>query len=160
MRNKSILQRFLHAPVYFYRWGLGGLLGRRFLLLTHIGRRIGLPHQTVLEVMDYRTEGKGEAPEIIVMSGFGRNSNWLRNVEATQEAEVTIGSRNFAAAYRILGEDEAVMVVRHYEQRNWVIAPVIRLVLSQLLGWKYRGSESDHRRLVGQLPLIAFWPRS
>jgi len=28
-----------------------------------------------------------------------------------------------------------------------------------LLGWKYRASETDRRRLVGQIPLLAFRPR-
>jgi hypothetical protein len=109
--------------------------------------------------MDYRDhEPKGD-PEIVVMSGFGRNANWLQNIEATQEAEVTIGSRHFGAAHRILDEEEAVNVVRRYEARNRLILPVIRFVLGRLLGWKYSGSDHDHRRLVAQLPLVAFWPR-
>jgi deazaflavin-dependent oxidoreductase (nitroreductase family) len=128
--------------------------------LTHVGRRSGVRHQTVLEVMEYRNHGKNADPEIIVMSGFGRNANWLLNIEATPEAEVTIGGRHFAAAHRILDVDEAVKVVRGYEQRNQLLAPIIRSVLSRLLGWKYFGSESDHRRLVAQLPLVAFSPRS
>ncbi len=30
-------------PIILYRLGLGGLLGTRFLLLTHTGRKSGLP---------------------------------------------------------------------------------------------------------------------
>jgi hypothetical protein len=52
-----------------------------------------------------------------------------------------------------------VQVVRSYERRNRFIAPVIRLVLSRLLGWRYNGSEGDRRRLVAQLTLVAFRPR-
>ena len=135
---------------------LGPLFGKRFLLLTHTGRRTGVRRQTVLEVMDYRREG----PEAVVMSGFGRDSDWLCNIEATPGEEVTVGSAHFQASHRFLGEDEAVNVVRNYERRNQFMAPLVRWVLSRLLGWPYRGAEDDRRRLVEQLPLIAVRPRT
>ena len=152
--NRTLL-RFLRAPVLLYRYGFGWTLGRRFLLLTHTGRRSGARHQTVLEVMEYRDNG----PEIVVMSGFGRNANWLRNIEAASTTEIDIGSCHFKAVYRFLTNDEAVEVVRGYERRNRFMRWIVRLVLSRLLGWNYRGSDSDHQRLVEQLPLIAFQPR-
>ncbi len=155
-KPKGVLRYLLRAPVYLYRWGCGRLLGKRFLLLTHIGRRTGLPHQTVLEVVEYREDG----PEVVVMSGFGPNSDWLRNIEATPDSEVVIGSQRFVATHRILDEGEAVRVFRGYEQRNRFIAPIVCWVLSRLVGWRYDGSENDRRRLVEQLPLIAFRPRS
>ena len=94
------------------------------------------------------------------MSAFGPAADWLRNVETTPNPEVVIGSQRFIAAYRILDEEEAVRVIAGYEQRHWLIAPIIRLVLSRLLGWRYRGSSGDRRRLIAQLPLIAFRQRS
>jgi deazaflavin-dependent oxidoreductase (nitroreductase family) len=124
-------------------------------LLIHIGRRTGRRRRTVLEVMEYRQEG----PEMVVMSAFGPKADWLRNIEATPGPEVVIDSQDFTAAHRVLGEEETVQVVRSYERRNRFIAPVIRLVLSRLLGWRYNGSEGDRRRLVAQLTLVAFRPR-
>jgi deazaflavin-dependent oxidoreductase (nitroreductase family) len=152
----GVLRRLFRAPVYLYRWRCGRLLGHRLLLLIHFGRRTGLRRQTVLEVIEYRKQG----PEAVVMSAFGRNANWLRNIEATARAEVVIGSQGFPAAHRILDEQEAVGVIAGYEQRNRFIAPIIRLVLSRLVGWRYHGSEDDCRRLVRELPLIAFRPRT
>jgi deazaflavin-dependent oxidoreductase (nitroreductase family) len=153
-RLNDALRRLFRSPVYLYRWKCGWLLGRRFLLLVHVGRRTGLRRHTILEVIEYRKEG----PEAVVMSAFGRNADWLRNIEATPAPEVVIGSRCFAAAHRFLDEEEAVKVITGYEQRNRFIAPIIRL--SCLLGWRYHGSMSDRRRLVAQLPLIAFRRRS
>ena len=69
----------------------GWLLGHRFLMLIQIGRRTGLRRYTILEVMEYR---KG-LPEMVVMSGFGRNPDWLRNIEATPNLEVVIGVKRF-----------------------------------------------------------------
>ncbi len=110
--------------------------------------------------MEYRSHDREKGgPEIVVMSGFGRNANWLLNIQVTPEAEVTIGSQHFIAAHRVLDEGEAVKVLQGYEQRNRFMAPIVRFVLSRLVGWKYSGSEPDQRRIVSQLPLIAFWPR-
>jgi deazaflavin-dependent oxidoreductase (nitroreductase family) len=155
IHKNTVLRHLLRVPVYLYRWGLGPLLGERFLLLTHTGRRSGIRHQTVLEVMEYREEG----PVAVVMSGFGRNSDWLRNIETTPNEEVVVGANHFQASHRFLSEEEAVNVVSNYELRNRFMAPLVRWVLSRLLGWRYRGSDNERRRLVGQLPLIAFRPR-
>jgi len=155
IQKNSVLRHLLRAPVYLYRWRLGPLFGKRFLVLTHTGRRTGVRHQTLLEVMEYREVG----PEAVVMSGFGRNSDWLRNIEATPNEEVVIGTRHFQASHRFLAEEEAVNVVENYERGNRLVASLVRWVLSRLLGWQYRGSTDDRRRLVGQLPLIAFRPR-
>jgi deazaflavin-dependent oxidoreductase (nitroreductase family) len=153
-RLNGTLRRLFRAPVYLYRWKCGWLLGHRFLLLIHLGRRTGLRRHTVLEVMEYRQEG----PEAVVMSAFGRNADWLRNIEATPGPEIVIGSQHFVAAHRFLDEEEAIRVITGYERRNRLIAPIIRAVLSRLLGWRYDGSNRARRRLVAKLPLIAFRP--
>lgn len=150
------LRWLFRAPVYLYRWRCGWLLGHRFLLLIDIGRRTGLHHETVLEVVEYRKERR----EAVVISGFGPTADWLRNIAATPTPEVVIGSHRFAATYRILGADEAVRVIESYERRHRLIAPIIRAVLSRLVGWSYAGSEEDRRKVVAQLPFVAFRPRA
>lgn len=152
-KNKT-LRYFLRVPIYLYRWHLGRLLGNRFLLLKHMGRRTGMTHETVLEVMQYREA----IPEAIVMSGFGRESDWIRNIEARSGEEVRIGSDRFVACHRFLDVEEAMNVVATYEHKHRLIGPIIRRVLSRLLGWQYRGSEVDRQKLVRQLPLVAFRP--
>ncbi len=109
----------------------------------------------MLEVMEYRKESR----ESVVMSGFGRNSDWLLNIQATGWAEIDIASEHFPASFRFLDGDEAMLVVAGYEQRNRFMLPIVCWVLGRLLDWTYTGSEADRRRLVQQLPLIAFAPR-
>jgi deazaflavin-dependent oxidoreductase (nitroreductase family) len=123
-------------------------------MLVHVGRRTGKRRHTVLEVMEYRRDG----PEMIVMSAFGREADWLRNIEARPECEVAVGGRRFSAMHRIVGTEEAVKVIAGYERRNRLAAPIIRAVLNRLLGWRYDGSERARRRLAEQLPLVAFRP--
>ncbi|MQA16779.1 MAG: nitroreductase family deazaflavin-dependent oxidoreductase, partial [Pseudonocardiaceae bacterium] len=62
------------APVPLLRRGFGWLLGPRFLLLEHIGRRTGLARYAVLEVVD---RGRGEW---YVVAAYGPRAQWYRNV--------------------------------------------------------------------------------
>lgn len=96
---------------------------------------------------------------LVASATAGAMSDWLRNIEATSGEEVIVGSHRFIASHRFLGEEEAMRVVRGYERRNRFVAAIVRSVLSRLLGWQYRGSDNDRRRLVSQLPLLAFRPR-
>jgi deazaflavin-dependent oxidoreductase (nitroreductase family) len=153
--KKRPLRYLFRARVYLYHWHLGWLLGHRFLLLTHIGRKTGLRRQTVLEVVEHRKDND----EAVVMSGFGRHSDWLLNINVNPEVEVQLGSRRFFATHRVLGKDEAIQVLKGYEQRNRFAAPIVQRVLSWLVGWSYRGTDDDRSRLVSELPLIAFRPR-
>lgn len=155
-RPNAVMRGLFRAPVYLYRWRCGWLLGHRFLLLIHVGRRTGLPRCTVLEVVEYRPQAR----EAVVVSGFGRNAQWLRNIAATPHPEVIIGTQRFVATHRILGTEEAVRVFKAYEHRNRFVFPIVRGVLSRLLGWTYDGSDAARRRLVEQLPFVAFRPHA
>jgi deazaflavin-dependent oxidoreductase (nitroreductase family) len=156
MKKTGVMRSIFRAPVYLYRWHLGWLLGHRLLLLNHTGRRSGLRRQTVLEVVDYRKLG----PEVVVVSAFGRDADWLRNIEAKPDEEVTVGTEHFAASHRILSESEAMSVIQGYEHRNRFIGPVVRAGLSWVAGWPYGSTRDDRRRFVQQLPLIGFSPRA
>lgn len=155
-RVNAIFRRLYRAPVFLFRWRCGHLLGYRFLLLNDVGRRTGLQRDTVLEVMQYDPASR----EAIVMSAYGPGADWLRNIQASPEPQVTIGRERFIATFRMLDADEAARVVFGYERRNRYAAPIIRTVLSRFVGWRYRGSPDDRRRLVAQLPLIALRPRA
>jgi hypothetical protein len=61
------LRLAFRLPVYLYRLGLGRLLGHRFLLLTHRGRRSGRVYQTALEVVRYEPSSR----EVVAASGWG-----------------------------------------------------------------------------------------
>src|SRR5664279_3639569 len=65
-------------PIWLFRIHLGWIMGHRFLLLTHMGRKSGLTRQTVLEVVHYdKVTGA-----CVVASGWGTKSEWYRNVIA------------------------------------------------------------------------------
>lgn len=142
------------APNTLYAKGFGWLLGRRFLRLSHTGRRSGQTFHVVLEVVRY-DRSTGEAT---VISGFGDSADWLRNLRAGGSAAVDFGSGPRPAAYRVLGLDEAEATYAAYERRNLLIAPLVRWTLTALTGRRYDGSVEARRRMVAELPLVAFRP--
>jgi deazaflavin-dependent oxidoreductase (nitroreductase family) len=153
-RPGPLLRRLLALPAGLYRAGAGWLLGHRFLLLTHRGRRSGRLYETVLEVVRWRSGSE----EAVVMSGFGPRSQWYRNVLAGGAVEIQISRRRLRPSARVLPAEEAVAVLADYERRNRLIVPVVRRVLSRLAGFRYDGSEESRRRLVETLPLVEFVP--
>jgi deazaflavin-dependent oxidoreductase (nitroreductase family) len=148
------LQVSFAAPNALYSNGLGWLLGRRFLRLSHTGRRSGRTFHVVLEVVRY-DRSTGEAT---VISGFGDTADWLRNLRAGGPAAVDLGRGPRRAAYRVLGLEEAEKVYAAYERRNLLIAPLVRWTLTALLGWRYDGSPQARRRMVAELPMVALRP--
>jgi deazaflavin-dependent oxidoreductase (nitroreductase family) len=152
----GVLRALLGLPVRLYHAHLGVLLGHRFILLVHTGRKTGLHRETVLEVVKYDPVTR----ESVTAAGWGRRTGWLHNVEAGLAHEVRTGRQRFAPAYRILPPDEAERIFADYERRNRFIAPVIRVVLSRLLGWRYDGTPAARRRAVEQLSLVGFRPAS
>lgn len=149
-----LVRWLLRVPARLYDWNAGWLLGQRFLLLTHVGRRTGRRHQTVLEVIGRRPA----AGEFLVIAGLGRSANWYRNIQAQPAIEVAVSRQRFRAQHRTLSEDEAAAALVDYERRNRLAAPVARRLLSWLVGWRYDASDVARRRLVRELPVIAFRP--
>jgi deazaflavin-dependent oxidoreductase (nitroreductase family) len=154
--SSAVFRRLLRAPALLYRWRLGWLLGERFLLLTHVGRRSGRHYRTPLEIV-----GRGSgADEVVVLAGLGDDADWLRNIRVRPAVELQVGRRRFVPVHRELDEREADAVLAEYERRHRWIAPVVRAVLSRLVGWRYDGTPDARRRLVRELPLIAFGPNT
>lgn len=152
-RRSRWVRAVAKAPVKLYRWNLGSLLGRRFLLLIHHGRRTGRRYETVLEVVHLGPDG-----EAVVVSGWGGASDWCRNLAAENEVEIVLGRRRSRATHRRLAPEEAAAVLAGYERRYRYARPVLSAVLSRLVGWHYDGSEGARTRLAGELPFVAFCP--
>jgi deazaflavin-dependent oxidoreductase (nitroreductase family) len=138
----------LRLPIWLYRLRCGWVLKSRFLLLTHIGRRSGLPRQTVLEVVhhDRATETYFIAP------GWGEKPDWFRNLQKTPTAVVTVGRKRFAATARRLSSDEAAHVLLVYAQRH---RRAFRALAKLMVGQRLQGTEQDCRLLAQSVPLIA-----
>ncbi len=146
-----VLRTVFRAPVALFRWNLGWILRHRFLLLVHDGRRTGLHRRTVLEVLRFDRS----RDEAFVISGLGARSDWFRNICRDPKVTVEIAGRRYEAVARPLAGAEPVAVLEDYERRNRWMGPIIRFLVSRLVGWRDHGTPSDRARLVRQLPLVS-----
>lgn len=154
MRPGPVMKRAFRAPAFLYTIGVGWIYGHRFLLLTHLGRRSGRVYRTMLEVISWDPEKE----EAVVMSGFGKRSNWYRNTLAGKAIEIQISRQRFKPHVRELDPVEATRVIGKYEGRNRLLRPALRRTLSRLAGFHVDDSEAARRKLVEELPLVAFSP--
>lgn len=146
----SGLQRMLwRAPIWLYRMGLGGLLGKRLMLLVHTGRRSGQPRQAVVEVA-----GFDPATNIYtVASGFGSKSDWYRNVCATPQVTIQVGNHRMQAEARALSPAESGAAMVDYAHRN----PSLARALAKVIGFQVDGSDETYRRIAEQhIPFVEF----
>ncbi len=135
-------------PIYIYRLGLGFLFGARFLLLTHIGRKSGLPRQAVIEVIHH----DAEANIYYAASGFGEESHWFRNIIKTPQVTIQVGRRKMRALAKRLSVDEGEAILQQYAQKH----PVALRVLSRYMGVSYDDASEGVRRIAEQIPVVAF----
>jgi deazaflavin-dependent oxidoreductase (nitroreductase family) len=149
---EGLLRRALRAPIWLYRAHLGALLGHTFLLLTHKGRKSGLPRQTVLEVVHYDKATRTH----VVASGWGTGSDWYRNVQQTPNVIVRSGGARIPARAEILPADAAERELRWYARNHPFRA---RELGSLMVGQPFDGSDEAIRRLAHTVPFVALRPR-
>ena len=106
------------------------MLGERFLLLTHIGRKSGRPRETVLEVVHHDTA----TDTYFIASGWGEKSDWIRNVQKTPTVSVNVGKRHFEAiAKRLSIEQARGTLLASARHRPWCFPILAKLIVGQCL---------------------------
>jgi deazaflavin-dependent oxidoreductase (nitroreductase family) len=120
----------VRAPVWLYRARLGILLGPRFLLLEHTGRKTGTARHVALEVVDRPAPGT-----YVVVSGFGERAQWLKNIRVSPRVRVFFLSRApLPATARVLPQDEGTAVLDAYAARHPRAWAAMQPVLERTLG--------------------------
>lgn len=133
-------------PIRLYRAGLGPLLGKRFLLLHHIGRKSGKERQAVVEVVAYDAKGG----TWIIASGFGPKSDWYRNLRHRPQVTVQFGRRHFTVTAHFLEPEEGGDIMAAYARRH----PRAARRLCSLMGFPVDGSEADYRGVGKATPFV------
>ena len=142
---------FFRAPLFLYRMGLGGLLGKRFVLLNHTGRKSGKARQTVLEVVNYDRA----ADTYFIASGFGKRSDWYLNILAQPAVNIQVGWRKMAVTAVPLTPEESGQAMVDYAHRY----PTAAKNLSKILGFDV-STEEEYRKVGREhIPFIALKPR-
>ncbi|KAA3661233.1 MAG: nitroreductase family deazaflavin-dependent oxidoreductase [Chloroflexi bacterium] len=143
---------FFRAPIKLYDAGLGWMMGKRFILLNHIGRKSGLPRQAVVEVVDC----DAETDTYFIASGYGKKSQWYQNIVAQPEITILAGRRKLAVTAVPLPADESGERMVRYAHRY----PTAAKNLTRLIGYEVDGTDEDFRLMAHNfIPFIALRPR-
>lgn len=103
------LQRLaFRAPIGLYRVNLGFLLGTRFLMLEHVGRKSGETRRTVLEVV------LNEEDAAYIAAGWGASAQWFRNIQANPSVVFHLGTKRYETTAVIVDRAEARKVMDVY----------------------------------------------
>lgn len=150
---RRFLRAFLRAPITLYKARLGFLMGQRFLLLHHVGRKSGLPRQNVLEVVKH----DAATDTFVVAVGFGDRSDWYRNLLKTPEASIEVGMRRLEVKARVLSDEEAGEAMVEYAHEH----PGTARRLMDVCGYRVDGTDEDYRDVARKgLHFVAFEPRA
>lgn len=149
---QGIKRLFLRSPILLYKIGLAPLLGKRFLKLTHTGRKSGLVRETVLEVVKHDCK----TGTYYIASGWGAKSNWLLNILKLPRVGVQVGNRKFSATANHLSADEAVKILLDYAGHHpAAFSALARFALGETLD---KVSPENVRRFAEHVPVIALEP--
>lgn len=135
-------------PIYLYRIGLGWILGNRFLLLRHIGRKSGKIRFAVLEII----HNLPEPEQYYVVSGFGTRSNWYQNIQQQKHVEIQVGNKRIPVLSHQLDPREGAEILAAYAQKN----PGSLKALSNLMGYEIEFTPDGIKEFGRNIPVIQF----
>jgi deazaflavin-dependent oxidoreductase (nitroreductase family) len=146
---------FMKMPLILYRLGLGKLLGKRFMRLTHVGRRSGKVYHTVLVALRFDKDTR----EIFAFSPWSE-SNWYRNIQASPALEVETGDFQsgricYAPIQRSLTAEEIVEAIIAFRDQY----PIFSRMVARIPGWKIDSSYEEFLELARTLRGVAFGPK-
>lgn len=134
-------------PIHLYWLGLGWMLGSRFVLLTHTGRKSGKKRRTVLEIL----RRKNDSSAIYVTSAWGERADWLQNVRAHPEVEVQVGGRSWPAQARLLTQEQGAAELGRYAAAH----PKAATGLARLLGYRIENAQQEFSKLAQGMRVVA-----
>ena len=139
----------LRAPIPVFRRA-GSLLGGRFLLLEHRGRRSGQLRYVVLEVV-HREPGA-----LVVISGYGPTAQWYRNIVADQRVRIWCGGIRRAEANAVpMRAEHGTAILESYRHHH----PLAARVLGRAFGIpEFAHGRPVPLRRAEELPLVRISP--
>jgi len=143
----------LRLPIWLYRAHLGWLLGNRFLMLTHTGRKSGLARQTVIEVVQHDKD----MDTYYVVSGWGEKSDWYQNIAKNPSVTIHAGGRTFQSKAEFIPIGRAVDHLKAYAHAHPTAFNELSLLF---LGERMKADSDAPQRIAEKMPMVAFHPEN
>jgi deazaflavin-dependent oxidoreductase (nitroreductase family) len=129
------------------------VLGDRFLLLKHIGRKTGRQRQTVLEVMRHDRAGD----RYIVCSAWGEASEWYNNLQRMPQADIVVGDRRLKVTASRIPRREAEHEIERYALSH---PGSYRCIRHMLLRREANEETNDFSSVASRAPIMSLQVRS
>ncbi len=136
-------------PLFFYKIGLGPLIGDKILILTTTGRKTGLARKTPLEytyALDRNT--------YTLTAAWGGTSDWFRNLVANPNVHIQVGSSVHNCQAQLLPSETVIAELKPYVQHN----PFAQKMFSRWIGQPFDGSEENYQKVAAFMPMIDLHP--
>jgi deazaflavin-dependent oxidoreductase (nitroreductase family) len=146
----ALMIPLMKMPLIFYRIGLGWMLGKRFMQLTHSGRISGKTYHTVLAVLQFDEKSR----EIWVVCPWNE-SNWYHNIQKKPAMEVQIGMVRFKPEQRTLSSEEIAAVFIEFRHNH----PIFSRIVARIPGWDIESSYDEFLVLAQSLHGFVFKPQ-
>jgi deazaflavin-dependent oxidoreductase (nitroreductase family) len=146
----SFMIPIFKLPVFLYRLRLGWLLGKRFMQITHVGRRSGKVRRTVLAVLRFDDKTK----EIYAVSAW-KGSEWYYNIQALPALKVETGFVRYVPVQRTLSPEEITATFMEYRRKH----PIFSRMICRIPGWKWNSTYEEFLELARTLHGVAFEPK-
>ena len=99
-------------------------------MLTHIGRKSGLPREVVLEVVYHNLE----TGAYFVAAGWRGKADWFKNIQVEPKVQVMVGTRTFKAETAVVQLAEAASIFYLYACRHpFAFRELSRLMMGEIL---------------------------
>ena len=136
---------FFGAPRWLYKAHLGFLLGKRFGMLEHVGRKSGRVYQTPLEVVTH------DGDRFVIASGWGPGADWYRNLQAAPAKAFWVGSRRYEVRQTLLTPEEGTVELGKYRENH----PRAAQALWKAMGVDDDGSPEGLLRAAEAIPTVS-----
>jgi deazaflavin-dependent oxidoreductase (nitroreductase family) len=149
---KGITRSLFRLPLPLYRLGLGGLFGRRLVVVQYIGHISGRPREVVLESV---AQGPDDG-SYLVASGWGPTAAWYRSLLRTPDVTIRVGARTLPVRAVPLSADEGAEIFARYAARRRRVA---KFMLRRVMGYAVDGSDEDFLAVGRRMPFVRLVPR-
>ena len=133
----KLLWAINRIPTWMFKLGLGGLLGDRFAMVVHRGRKTGRMNTVIVEVAN----GSHADGRIVVVCAYGERAQWWQNLKHSPTVKLEIGGKTYMAPrHEFLQKKDTEEAIASY----WRRYPKFGEMLAGNSVFFYPGPVSDH----------------
>jgi deazaflavin-dependent oxidoreductase (nitroreductase family) len=132
-----LLRAINRLPTWFFKLHLSRLLGSRFAMITHRGRKSGLHHTVITET----AEGSVESGRVVYIVAYGTRAQWYKNLKASPAVSIEIAGKVYHAPRHEFLDRRAT---EHAIASYWEKYPKLAAFLARQGVFFYPGPLADH----------------